>query len=191
MRTFVALCGICFISACAYTPMTVSLQPDTTVTVSDIGSGKTVYLWVVDERDQQDIGHRGAAMMKGARISLEEDLSAVVQSALSEMLLSKGFEVAYDDTRQLNPSLRVDIRNLEYSTSTGFWTGGVEVAAAMKATARGELETFENFYRFQNEDRVVVVPGAESNNERINAALNDVLHQLMRDRKLLEVLAQD
>ena len=122
--------------------MTVNLEPDTAVGASDIGMGQTVYLTVQDERTEGDIGHRGAAMMKGAKITMEQDLS------------------------------------------------GVQVSAALKAIAQGESETYENFYRYENEDRVVVVPGADSNNERINVALNEVLHQLMRDRKLLEILAQ-
>ncbi len=186
----IAILLIGLLSACAYSPMTVNLEPDTIVSASDIGIGNTVYLTVIDERTESTIGHRGAAMMKGAKITLEEDLSAVVQLALTEMLQTKGFEIGYDDSNSLRPSLRVDIRGLEYSTSTGFWTGGVEVSAALKAIAIGEGETYENFYRYGNEDRVVVVPGADSNNERINTALNDVLRQLMSDRKLLEVLAQ-
>lgn len=170
--------------------MEVHLAPDTVVPTSDVGSGQTVNLIVVDERTESTIGHRGSAFMKGAKIVLDEDLSAVVQSALTEMLQTKGFEIEYSESTSLRPLLRVDIRGLDYSTSTGFWTGGVEVAAAIKAVANGESETYENFYRYNNEDRVVVVPGADSNNARINAALNDVLHQLMSDRKLLEVLAQ-
>lgn len=189
-QKFFLLLVLALAGGCAYTPMSVTLTPDTMVSTSDIGNGMVVYLTVSDERESDTVGNRGAAMMKGAQITLEQDLSAVVQSALTEMLQSKGFLVRYDGTSGMHPTLRVDIRGLSYSTSTGFWTGGVQVTAALKATVQGETERYENFYRFDNEDRVVVVPGAESNNERINAALNDVLHQLVRDQKLLEVLAQ-
>ncbi|MGB5257030.1 MAG: YajG family lipoprotein [Woeseiaceae bacterium] len=170
--------------------MTVTLEPDTVVPSSDIGAGQSVYLKVQDERSEDTVGNRGSAMMKGAQITLEQDLSAVVQSALTDMLRTKGFDVRYDGTDGQHPALRVEIRGLSYETSTGFWTGGVQVTAAIKAIARGETGSYENFYRYDNEDRVVVVPGADSNNARINAALNDVLHQLMRDNKLLEVLAE-
>jgi len=190
LRILVLLLTLIVASGCAYTPMTVTLAPDTMVTTSDIGNGKTVYLTVADERESDTVGNRGAAMMKGAKITLEQDLAAVVQSALIEMLQKKGFDVSHDGAYGMRPSLKVDIRGLEYSTSTGFWTGGVQVTAALKATVEAETERYENFYRFDNEDRVVVVPGAESNNERINAALNDVLHQLIRDNKLLELLAK-
>ena len=190
MKLIATLFGLCLISACAVTPMSVELEPNTSVLASDIGNGQTVYLSVVDERTQTQIGNRGGAAFKGAKITLNEDLSAVVQVALSEMLLTKGFDIAFDESNTQKPSLRVDIRGLEYSTSTGFWTGGVQVTAALKATANGELGNYDNFYRYDNEDRVVVVPGADSNNKRINAALNFVLHRLVSDRKLLEVLAQ-
>lgn len=131
-RSFAMLFVFFLAAGCAYTPMTVNLEPDTVVGASDIGIGQTVYLTVQDERTEGDIGHRGAAMMKGAKITMEQDLSAVVQSALTEMLQTKGFDVRYESTAALHPSLKVEIRGLNYSTSTGFWTGGVQVSAALR-----------------------------------------------------------
>jgi len=192
MKVIGILFGLCLISGCNITPMTAELEPDTSVPASDIGNGQTVYLSVVDERTEQQIGYIGIGRSHEAKISLDEDLAAVVQSALSEMLQTKGFDIAYDESNTQKPLLRVDIRGLVYSTSmTGFWTGGeVQVTAALKATVNGELENYDNFYRYENVDRLVVVPGVDRNNEMINAALNGVLHQLVSDRKLLEVLAR-
>ncbi len=183
------LCAAAVMAGCAFTPMKVELAPDTGVPVSNIGEGRTVYLAVSDERPTESIGNRGSAYMTGAQITLGEDLTAVVQSAMAEMLGTKGFDVVFEEPEAPHSNLRVDIRGLQYDTSTGFWTGGVEVTAALKATAANEFETYENFYRYEDEDRVVFVPGAEGNSQRINAALNDVLHQAVADRKLLEVLA--
>lgn len=182
---FIALLG-----GCVYTPMTVTLSPNTFVSSSEVGYGKTIDLIVNDERTEDGIGNRGSVMMKGAKITLTQDLTAVVQSALTEMLTTKGFQVRHGDSDTGRPSLTVDIRGLHYSTSTGFWTGGVEITAALKALAEGETETYQNFYRYENEDRIVFVPGAKNNREGINLALNDVLHQLIGDNKLLEVLAE-
>ncbi|MEX2260091.1 MAG: YajG family lipoprotein [Woeseia sp.] len=185
-----SLIALIFLGGCAFTPMEVQLAPNTAVSASDIGHGHTVYLTVFDERASTSVGNRGSAYMKGAQITLADDLSAVVQSAVSEMLTVKGFQMAYQQPEIPHAALRLDIRGLSYETSTGFWTGGVEVTAALKATAQNAVENYENFYRYDNEDRVVVVPGAEANSERINAALDSVLQQLMADRKLVEVLAK-
>lgn len=176
-----------FCTGCAYTPMTVNLEPDTQTSTSELGNGRTVLLHVVDERPTQHIGHRGAGI-SGATISLEQDLTAVVQSAVSDMLQQKGFDVTHTSESQHDSSLRVDIRGLTYSTSMGFWTGGVRVTAAIRAEAVSSVEKYDNFYRYDSEDRVVVVPTAASNNEKINAGLNDVLRQMFGDQKLLEVL---
>ena len=191
----ILLCSLA-LTSCAFTPMTVELELDTSVLASNIGNGQTVHLWVVDERTEQQIGNRGGASFKGAKITLDEDLAGAVQSTLSEMLQTKGFNIAYDESNSQKPSLRVDIHGLTYSMSSGFymlgsWTGEVQVTTALKATVNNELENYNNFYRYDNKVRVNnVVPGADSNNERINIALNDVLHQLVSDHKLLEALAQ-
>ena len=190
VRTSILFSVLLITTGCANVPMTVNLTPDTVVSSSDIGNGKTIYLTIRDERVDSNIGHRGSVgTQHGARITLEQDLSVVVQSALTEMLTTKGFDIRYDSDDGLHSELRVDIRGLSYSTSQGSRDGGVEVTAALKSTATGESETYENFYRTNSVYRVTFVPGEDSNNEWINAALNDVLHQLMRDRKLLEVLA--
>ena len=192
MKVIGTLFGLCLISGCNITPMTAELEPDTSVPASDIGNGQTVYLSVVDERTEQHIGYQGIGGSHDAKISLDEDLAAIVQSALSEMLQTKGFDIAYDESNTQKPLLRVAIRGLLYSTSmTGFWTGGeVQVTATLKATVNGELENYDNFYRYENVDRLLVVPGVDRNNEMINAALNGVLHQLVSDGKLLEILAR-
>ena len=189
MRYVLTLIGLVVLSGCAFTPQTVKLEPATAIPASDIGAGQTIQLSVVDERTEQQVGNRGGGFGKGAKITLEDDLAAVVQNALTDMLQTKGFDVVPGGGTNQKPALRVDVRGLEYDTSTGFWTGGVQVTAALKATAEGVRESYDNFYRYDNEDRVVVVPGADSNSERINIALSSVLQQLVSDQKLLEVLA--
>ena len=113
MRNLMLIAALAVCSGCAYTPMTVNLEPDTNVTASDIGGGQTIYLRVVDERTSQDIGNRGSAMIKGAKISLEEDLAAIVQTALSDMFARKGFVTALDGSSNSQPLLRVDVRGLD------------------------------------------------------------------------------
>ncbi|HMA12402.1 MAG TPA: YajG family lipoprotein, partial [Steroidobacteraceae bacterium] len=85
-------------------------------------------------------------------------------------------------------SLTVEVRALNYETSTGFWTGGVEIKSALKAVGLRGGKAFEQMYRSDNEKRVVVVPTAGKNEEWINAALTDVLTQLFNDQGLFRHL---
>lgn len=79
---------------------------------------------------------------------------------------------------------------VEYSTSQGFWTGGVQSQGTLKAAASKAGSDYEQIYRSNKEERVAVVPTAKTNEEWINAALSDVLNQLVSDQALITFLAK-
>jgi len=146
--------------SCAYTPQTARLEPNVNIATSSEGKGATVSVKVVDERPEDTIGHRGAAA------------------------LFKGAEIS------LNQDLEKLFQTEIYYTSTGFWTGGVHTKAAVKAMANVEGDSYENFYRVENEKRVVIVPTAEANEKLINEILNDILKKLFDDSELINFLAK-
>ena len=80
-------------------------------------------------------------------------------------------------------------RLLEYSTSQGFWTGGVHVKGALKAYASRASDNYERVYRSEKEERTVIVPTAESNENLINTALTELLNQVFEDTGLFKFLA--
>jgi uncharacterized lipoprotein YajG len=189
-RLFVSVVAITGLSACAFSPQKAEIKPDLQVYASNIGQGKAVGVLVTDERDSQDIGHRGSALInKAATISSEQNLAEVFRQAVFDGLKAKGFAPT-DSNKSTGPQLKIEIRALDYSTSTGFWTGGVDTKAAIKAIVTNSGTTYENFYRSSNEERVVVVPTADHNTELINKVVNDVLSQLLADQALLGSLAK-
>jgi hypothetical protein len=76
-----------------------------------------------------------------------------------------------------------------YETSNGFFTGGVHTRAALKAVAQRNQGDFEELYRAEGEERVLIVPTAASDAERINLVLSQAIDKLLADQRLLEFLA--
>ncbi len=126
-------------------------------------------------------------MSAGAEITSTQEIAEIVQRELKSGLEKKGFAVV-DFAPSTDPKLTVEVRLLEYSTSTGFWTGGVHIKGSLKAVAMRTGQTYEKMYRSEKEERVVVVPTAETNEKWINDALSEVLRQLFDDTGLMRFL---
>ena len=185
---FTALLAVT-IQGCAFTPQKANLTPTVNVTVSNEGKNVAVGVRVLDERASKSLGHRGTAYGAAAEITEEQDLAVVVKQQLVEGLRKKGFNpVEFNASKE--PRLTIEIRLLEYTTSQGFWTGGVHVKGALKASALRAAENYEHFYRSEKEERVVIVPTAESNEKLINSALSDLLNQVFEDTALFQFLAK-
>lgn len=180
-----ALCA--FVSGCAFNPQKANVAPTVAVMASNEGKGVSVAVRVVDERPSKSLGRRGTAYGAAAEITSVQEISFIVQREIGDALKKKGYSVVeYRDA--LNPRLSVEVRLLQYSTSQGFWTGGVQIQSALKANATNGVRTYEKMYRSEKEERVMVVPTAETNERWINDALSDVLNQLLNDSRLFSVL---
>ena len=177
------------VSACAYTPEKAEIAPHVDSNQSNIGMGKAVAVFVTDGRDTSDIGHRGAgAIASGATISNDQNIPDVFRQAIFDGLKSKGFTPT-DPSNSAARQLHVEIRSIGYSTSTGFWTGGVETKAALSCRASVQNNSYEHVYRFNNEERVMFVPTASHNNDLINHAVDSVLKEMFDDQALMNLLA--
>ncbi len=176
-------------AGCAFTPQQANIAPTVTVMSSSEGKGVAVAVRVTDERPSKSLGRRGTAVGAAAEITAAQDVAAVVQKEIIDGLKKKGF-VAVEDSGASSTKLSVEVRLLEYSTSQGFWTGGVNIKGALKAVASKNGKTYEKMYRTDKEERVVVVPTAETNEKWINGALSEVLRQLLDDNGLTMFLTQ-
>jgi uncharacterized lipoprotein YajG len=177
------------LSACAYVPQKAEIKPEMQVYSSDVGQGKSVIVLVTDERDTPDLGHRGGAIGTAATISSDQDLTQVFKQAVFDGLKSKGFAPT-DNNTSGGRQLKIEIRSLNYSTSTGFWTGGVDTKGAIKAIVTNSGTSYEKVYRASNEERVVFVPTAKHNADLLNKVVNDILTQLFADQSLLANLVK-
>lgn len=176
------------LSACAYTPQTAVISPEVNLVESNEGHGASVVVKVVDERSDKVLGHRGSATFKGAEITTNQDIESLIREEILRGLAKKGFN-PIKCSSDSKPNLKVEIRLIEYSTSTGFWTGGIHTKAALKAIANVNGKTYENIYRVDNEKRVVVVPTASANQKYLNELVTDILSKLFQDDELISTLA--
>lgn len=177
-----------FLSACSVTEQKALLNPDLLVIENNIGNGKEIGVEVVDERPEDTLGYRGAANFRGAAITTDQDVKDVFDRKIREGLKRKGFNPTLRTEEALR-SLRVEIRSLEYYTTSGFWTGRVHTKTALKAIAKNAGKKYEQFYRGGNEEPMLVVPFAEENEKLINTAISEVLLSLFSDKKLFQFLS--
>ena len=177
------------LTGCAFTPQKANIAPTVSVMSSSEGNGVGVAVQVTDERPSKSLGRRGAAYGAAAEITAAQDVAMIVQNEIIAGLSKKGFAAAKGDPGA-RAKLMVEVRLLEYSTSQGFWTGGVHIKGALKAVASKDGKSYEKMYRSEKEERIVVVPTAEKNEKWINDALSDVLTQLLDDKGLVMFLSQ-
>lgn len=176
------------VGGCAFQQQRVILQPELRMLPSEIGQGKSVAVKVVDERPEKDFGHRGSVYGKMAKISSNQDVAAVIRVKVEEGLKRSGFQP--EPWKEESPrSLRVEIRFIEYSTSAGYWTGGVHTKSTLKAISSNGGKLYENIYRVENEERVMVVPFADENEKSINDIVSLALQKMFNDTELLTFLA--
>ncbi|MHB1944300.1 YajG family lipoprotein [Metallibacterium sp.] len=180
--------AVALLSGCAFNAQTVNLRPTVPNVHSTIGQGVSVAVRVFDERASKSLGHRGGAEGAAAEITTNSNVAALVAEQVTRALQDKGFTVLGPNANG-NAKLTVDIRLLQYSTSVGFWTGGIEIQATLEAKAEKAGKKYEKMYRVKNEQRAIIVPTADKNAEWINQALGDVITKLVSDQKLLTFLA--
>ncbi len=176
-------------SACAFTPQAVVISPKVDVQVSQMGAGHAVNLNVVDERPRPTLGTRGVRGV-GADLTVEGDLSAIVQKALAEGLANLNFKPVLNSNPE-GRELRAEIRNLDYTLIQGFWSGTFRVDTGLKAVCvRGGQRPYEQLHRGEVVESVQVVQEAEANNSYISQAVSAAVNSLLRDQKLLTCLSE-
>ncbi len=187
-RFFLLSCFSIMLSACAYTPQKATLEVTPEILESNLGRGRTIAVNIMDERPDKGLGHRGGVYGRGAEITTDQDITEIILDALYEGLTTKGFKPVSGGQKS-DKKLDAEFRHFEYYTSTGAFTGGVHVKAAMKVRAKGKVE-YENMYRVEKENRVVFVPGAESNEKLLNETLTEMVERVFQDEDLLHTLSQ-
>jgi len=175
------------LSGCAFAPQSARIHPTAQVAESSIGKGVTVTVKVVDDRPDQAIGKRGVGGA-GADIVPANKVEVAIQDLIVDCLRKHGFNVDGGEATA-NANLTVEVRFLNYAVSTGFWSGGVNVKVALKAIATNGGRSYEHLYRTDREERVQIIPTADTNEKWINEALSKTVQELLDDGSLLDVLA--
>jgi uncharacterized lipoprotein YajG len=182
----VAVGALCLLSACTFTPAELALKPTSSTVASDAGHGTSVSFKFVDERDDVTVGHRGVATV-GAKINAE-DLPRTIEANLRQDLAGKQF-VLLPEGQHADAEVIFRLRSFKFDIESGFFTGGRNAAAALAVDARKGEKTYNNIYRYNNEQRILFVPGESEINQQMNAALNQILTDAYNDTELTRFLA--
>ena len=135
-----------FTSGCAFIPhKPVVIKPDLSVKENTIGQGQEVWINVVDERSELILGTRSFGI--GSEISVEGDLRMAVSNSLTDGLMRQSFSPVYTRSSD-GRELRVEIRNLNYTLTQGFWENTVRARCGLKAFCfLGNSRLYEYLYR--------------------------------------------
>jgi len=193
LRTSAALLFVALATGCvSLKPQTVFIEPTVEVPASNIGEGRNVSVYVVDERTQTELGRRGVG--GGGAITTEQDLAAVFQALIVENLNTMGFNAVPVIVGTAGPGsslLRVDIRSLEYEVFSGFPSASIVAEGAMKVTATRDARSYDHLYRVDEEKHAFMfAPGADSNTQMFNATVSAVLQELFNDEAVFRFLTE-
>ncbi len=173
---------------CAYVSQQALISPSIHVINSNTGKGMKIMVRVKDERPSKSLGHRGDANGRGAEITTTQNIEGLVREEILRGLKKKGFDIAEYNVKH-DRELIAELRLFEYSTSIGFFTRGVHVNGAIKVICKNRENEFERMYRIENEERVVIVPGAKANERMITEGMSNLLEKLLSDNELINFLA--
>jgi uncharacterized lipoprotein len=153
-----------------------------------VGKNLELPLTVVDERPRQTIGTRGARGV-GAEMTIDGSLAEIVRDAVAEGLTAQRFRPTGANARALS-NLRIEIRNLDYGVTVGFWAGALKVDVTLKAICSREgIRSYEMLYRGEHSESVQVVQSTEANNSYISSAVSQAVNALLKDDQLTKCLA--
>jgi uncharacterized lipoprotein YajG len=188
-RTVVLAFSFVLVSGCACTAQQVNLRPTVAVNrmALGLGQGRPVHVEVADERPANALGTK--VPVGGGEITPVQVPAEVVSDALVDGLDQLGFQPLRDRSND-PPTLRVELRAIDYKVAQGFVAGSLSVDVAMKAICVVESQhKYEKLYRGHHEESIQVVQSQSQNESYINDALSEAINQVLRDRDLLQCLA--
>ena len=200
-----------------YQPLGISLAPKVPEAGVNIGRGTKIYLSVLDQRPEKILGYRGFVPRRtgwgiplrhevSGTISASEDIVALVQKSLKDGLASLGFEMLTAPEPSV-PKLEVAVQRLIYEM-IGIPVWGSHGYAGLNNAKfsclltgklyKGDTLLYEKSYFHHSREYPVRSAGDEIFirevqrqrwfEENFNAALSDLMGQLLADLELLAKL---
>ncbi len=174
------------LGGCIWAPHEVALDiPPPEISDQQIGEGTSLRLRVLDERDDSNLGSRGAGI-SGADVTaaaLMDEFALAVETGYTR----KGYLLT-DNPTVADATLDVALRGMKFDEQTGFWTIGANVSITIIAEAERQQRDYTNAYRFTDEERQLVISFGSGIDESINEAIAIALQKLFDDRSLDAVL---
>lgn len=175
------------LSACAFTPQQVHIEPSVKVT-SGIGNGQNISVIVEDQRPQQIIGNRSGDTDHDSNISIANNISESIANTTKEALIAQGFKS--DASLQADVSMHIYINQLSYK-NTEEGQHDISLLAELKTTVKKGPEFYKGHYKTQTQHSLGISPSSAKNNSLINEVLSKSLQNLLDDPKSQAFLLND
>lgn len=174
------------LSACAFTPHDVEVTAKAPTDVSTVGEGVNIVIELIDDRETTTVGQRGAQMM-GADITANQ-VMATLERELTAGFEAKGFTVV-NSVEAADAEVETRLRAFKFFIETGFFSGTENTSVAVGIEGKRGNSDYDRVYRSSSEHGALFVPAAASIEDKLNAALTDVLNKIFSDDKLMNYLA--
>ena len=187
-KNLLAILVIFGISGCVFEAQQVYLNPKVNISEKNIGHNSKIFLKVIDDRDTTTIGHKGSYEGKHAQITSKNSLPVALKQEIVRGLKTYKFKITNNSSN--NKKLTVEIRDLEYTTSSGFSSGGVHIKSYIQVIAQNNGRRIEKRYRTEKTKSVQIAPNDTTNEKWINETLTETITKLFQDRELMNLLSK-
>ncbi len=174
------------LSACAYSPQQITINPSIDTDAESYGQGRSVNVTVEDVRQNKALGSRGGIYKETSIITLANDMGAAITRAAQAKLATQGFSV---NAGESDASMKIMIEELLYDVPESNIGKQVNLRAVMSVEVAAGNESYTGRYRTNSERQTVVTPSMSKNEELINQLLSDTLVRLFSDPKLKAFLS--
>lgn len=179
---------ISLLSACAFIPEQVHLQPQVSpVMPENVGGGKLIAVEVVDARGDTTLGGRPSAYGPIAGITLADNIQTVVQNSIDQGLRAYGFKPVSSNSGATR-KLTLHIIALQYKQRLGLLNSTLAVNSAMEVTANNGNKVYDRVYHGKQDSYAFVTPTSSQDTQNINAVFSNTLNQVLQDRQLMNFL---
>jgi uncharacterized lipoprotein len=177
-----------FITACAVSPQSVVIQPQTNVSGPQYGQGRAVTISVEDRRTSTILGNRGGVYQASSVITISNDISLALLQAAQATTAQLGF----DGSSLAAPAhVTIMLEQLTYDTQSKNLINTVSLDAKITITTTVGGSNHTGHYRTQRSHQFPRLPDAQKNAEIINEILSTSLERGFSDISLANFLARN
>lgn len=187
MKLFISTVLSVLLSACAYSPQQIIIDPAIDLKSENYGAGRPVNVSVEDVRENKVLGSRGGIYEKTSLITIKNNLTEAIAGAARAKLATQGFNVNSDD--QNAAAVKIKIEKLSYDLPKDSMMKKVSLESILSVEASMGGESYTGRYKTNSERQTVITPTMGRNQEMVNTLLSDTLVRLFSDPKLKAFLS--